>query len=218
MFDIHLRAVKDRLLQPMLILVPSGVTPGQLTAAGFVFGLLACIAAATSERPYTALSFWLANRLFDCLDGIVARNRHEESDLGAFYDLLCDFIVYSTLPIAVGLGEQAATGQILNTYDWLGIAFVEATFHVNNFVLFYCAAIAAKPERQELTSVTMKPALMEGLESGLFFTAMLIWRSHVGLLCWMMGGLVVVGVVQRSWFLTGVLSRAHSGSDKRKDP
>ena len=208
MFDIYLRGVKDRLLQPLLVLVPPTVTPGQLTVVGFVFGILACIAAAFSEVSYIALPLWLTNRLFDCLDCILARHRHESSELGAFYDLLCDFVIYSSIPIAVGLGQQAATGQPLDTYSWLSIAFVEATFHINNFVLFYCAAIAAKPGRGEVTSVTMKPALMEGLESGLFFTAMLIWPSYIGILCWVMGGLVVAGVVQRAWYLSEVLSRA----------
>ena len=216
MFDIHLRGVKDRLLQPLVTFVPAAVTPGHITAVGFVFGILACIAATVQPTPHVALLLWFANRLFDCLDGILARHRNEASELGAFYDLLADFSIYSSIPIAVALGQAGTGGQPLDTYSWLGVAFVEATFHINNFVLFYCAAIAAKPEKSEVTSVTMKPALIEGFESGLFFMAMLIWQSYIGILCWGMGSLVMIGVMQRSWYLSHILSQKQPLSGRPK--
>ena len=211
MFDIHLRSVKDRAVQPLVQWVPQSITPTHVTAAGFLLGIGACVAAGFSETN-VALFLWLSNRLLDCLDGILARDRNQATDLGAFHDLLCDFIIYSSLPIAVALGQEATTGYESHSYLWPSVAFVEATFHINNFVLFYCAAIAAKPEKNEVTSVTMRPALIEGFESGLLFTAMLIWPSHVGTLCWVMGGLVAFGVLQRSWYLSNALSPAKSRS------
>lgn len=82
---------------------------------------------------------------------------------------------------------------------------LEATFHINNFVLFYIAAVvAAKPDK-ELTSVSMRPALIEGLESGLIFTAMFVWPGYLTWLCWGMSAAVVVGIGQRVWFIVPAL-------------
>ena len=208
MFDIQLRGVKDRLFNPLVPLVPSFVTPGHLTTVGQVFGTLTCVAATIPHHAHLAVYFWLANRCFDCLDGTLARHRHTASELGAFYDLLCDFVVYSAIPITIGIGVDA------DSKTWLAIAFVEATFHINNFVLFYFAAIQAKPREHELTSITMKPALIEGFESGVLFTAMLVFRSYIGSLCWIMGVGVIIGIVTRSWFLFDILS--HVDSDRPK--
>ncbi len=86
---------------------------------------------------------------------------------------------------------------------WLAIAVVEASFHVNNFVLFYVGAVLEKRKAgmvvgaggkdgakdgdgkeakakvmvKELTSVAMRPALVEGVESGIMFTVMLAWPA-----------------------------------------
>lgn len=84
---------------------------------------------------------------------------------------------------------------------------VEASFHVNNFVLFYVAAVAAKRGEKELTSVTMRPALIEGFESGVIFTAMLVWPEWITWLCWGMSAAVAVGVGQRVTYLVPVLRR-----------
>ena len=91
-----------------------------------------------------------------------------------------------------------------STRLWVAIALLEASFHINNFVLFYIAAIlektkAIKSEKhiKELTSVMMKPALIEGFESGLFFTAMLAYPQYTKELSWVMAGLVSIGIVRR---------------------
>lgn len=67
--------------------------------------------------------------------------------------------------------------------DERAVAMLEVTIRINNFVLFYISAvIAAKPD-DELTSVFMRLALIEGLGSGLIFTAMFVWPQHLTLLC-----------------------------------
>jgi hypothetical protein len=86
----------------------------------------------------------------------------------------------------------------------VAVTLLEASFHINNFVLFYIAAILEKTkasntekQKRELTSVMMKPALVGGFESGLFFTAMLAYRQYTKELSWVMVGLVSIGIVQR---------------------
>ena len=186
---------------PVARSVPEWISPTHVTAFAFAAGLAACFTAATLPSTMIAVSLWAANRFLDCVDGSLARDRRTASDLGGFLDLLSDFIIYSLLPVAVAYGQDHG----LHHVDWISIATLEATFHVNNFILFYSAAIAAQKDDQELTSVTMRPALIEGFESGLLFTAMLIWPGHINTWARAMILGVMIGILQRTLAVTRVL-------------
>jgi phosphatidylglycerophosphate synthase len=201
MLDIMLRRWKDRLVDPVARAVPAVVTPGHITLVALLCGLLACLAAMSSAYKQMGIHLWLLNRILDCLDGSLARSRNAATDLGGFLDLLSDFIIYSLLPIAVCLGQDTAS------VDWKALALLEASFHVNNFILFYSAAVAAKRRDDELTSVTMRPALVEGFESGVIFTVMLIWPMHINLWMWVMSFGVAIGICQRVLAVTSILSQ-----------
>jgi phosphatidylglycerophosphate synthase len=201
MFDIALRRWKDSLMVPVARSIPKWISPTHVTAVAFAAGIVACCKAATSPSNMIAVSLWAVNRFLDCVDGSLARDRGIASDLGGFLDLLSDFIIYSILPIAVAYGQDHG----LHHVDWISIATLEATFHVNNFVLFYSAAVAAQKSDEELTSVTMRPALIEGFESGLLFTAMLTWPQHTNIWARLMILGVVIGIFQRTLAVVGVL-------------
>jgi len=206
MFDISLRHRKDRLLLPLAPFVPQLITPNHITFIAFLTGILACVATAIPHFAHTAVYLWLFNRFLDSLDGVVARFRKQASDLGGFLDLLSDFIVYSLIPISVAYGQCGICGpEWFDTSSFLAITILEATFHVNNFVLFYIAAVSTTKQEGELTSLTMKPALIEGFESGLIFTVMFLWPGYVVALSWAMSLGVVVGIVQRVVALISVL-------------
>jgi len=135
--------------------------------------------------------------------------RSTATALGGFLDLLGDFIIYSLIPPMLAYGqERTGAGTAV---DWRAIAILEATFHINNFVLFYISAIIAAESDDELTSVSMRPALIEGLESGLLFTAMFIWPRYLRVLCWGMSAAVTVGIAQRVYFVIPALSRLDQG-------
>ena len=202
MFDISLRQLKDRTVAPLCYCVPRSVSPLHITAAAFISGLLACLTATDVTLGTWSLFFWCMNRVLDGLDGAVARDRKMVTELGGFLDLLGDFVVYSFLPIAITLGQEF---ELLIDVNWLSVAMLEASFHINNFVLFYVSAVATKRGEQELTSVTMRPALIEGFESGLLFTAMLIWPKYINFWCWVMSGAVGIGICQRALWVVQAL-------------
>jgi phosphatidylserine synthase len=202
MFDISLRGWKDGLADPLCRALPGFITPVEITLAAFVCGLLSCSLAMVTGYGKAALCFWLLNRFLDCLDGSLARARHCATLLGGFLDLLADFIVYSLLPIAIAQGQSQSI-----LVDWTALALLEASFHVNNFVLFYLAAVVADKQDGELTSVTMKPSLIEGFESAILFTMMLIWPARINVFCWVMAVGVAFGIVQRVSILILVLRR-----------
>jgi phosphatidylglycerophosphate synthase len=126
MFDRQLRAV----VAPALGRVGSrlaggGVRPGAITGVGWLFGAGACVAAAERAWP-TALGLWLANRLFDGLDGPVARVRGA-SELGGYLDILADFSIYGGFVVGVAVAVPAARLACLVlflTYYLSGTAFL----------------------------------------------------------------------------------------------
>ncbi|KAI4225390.1 MAG: hypothetical protein L6R36_003932 [Xanthoria steineri] len=213
MFDLPLRPLKDHLFTPLCPHIPPSLQPHHITLLAFLSGLLSTFLIFLSHTNYPfALLFWALNRGLDCLDGTLARHRGTASDLGGFLDLWCDFVVYSILPIAVAAGAPADARA--DAGRWVAVAVLEASFHVNNFVLFYVAALVEKAgkeeeeagakggrgnrRREELTSVSMRPALVEGFESALLFTAMLGYPSAIEGLSWTMAALVAVGIGQRT--------------------
>lgn len=217
MFDITLRPLKDGLFDPCCKHIPSFIKPLHITLLAFLSGLLSCyFISLTPSNSSLALLFWASNRALDCLDGALARHRRTASDLGGFLDLLGDFIVYSLLPISIAQGQGRSSVGDLEQVDasWRAVAFLEAAFHVNNFILFYIAAVAEKlshgaekgsGKKNELTSVMMRPALVEGMESGIMFTAMLAFPGAIQSLSWIMAGLVSVGIIQRTIWVVGSL-------------
>lgn len=217
MFDISLRPLKDKAFNPITPLIPRAVSPLHLTLLAFICGLASVYCASLSSTT-SALVFWALNRGFDCLDGALARHRGSASDLGGFLDLLGDFIVYSAIPIGCALSTEALAGEAW--YLWLSVAVLESTIHINNFVLFYIAAVLEKRKSmaaakyadedekmkvKELTSVSMRPALVEGTESAALFTAMIAFPGKLELICWLMAGLVVAGTCQRVFWIAQVL-------------
>lgn len=199
MYDNYLRHVKDAIATPICSNLPASLSPNITTLLAFVAGLLSISFAAFIPTTLLGLIFWLLNRVLDGLDGSLARTRKDTTSLGGFLDLLGDFIVYSLIPIGLGYGSLGA--------DWRAIAILEGAFHINNFVLFYVAAVVAAKPHDELTSVAMQPALIEGFESGLLFTAMYIWPQHLTALCWVMSAAVVIGTAQRVLQVVPVLRR-----------
>jgi hypothetical protein len=186
MFDVVLRQWKDSLADPVARHIPLWISPTHITGAAFLAGLLACFTASGPASKVFAVSFWVVNR---------------------FLDLLSDFIIYSILPIAIAYGQDNGLYDV----DWISVAMLEATFHVNNFILFYSAAVAAQKDDQELTSVTMRPALIEGFESGLLFTAMLLWPQYINSWARIMSAGVVIGIFQRALAVVRVLRSKING-------
>ena len=203
MYDIQLRSLKDRLFDPICQYIPKFVTPIQVTAMAQLSGQAACYFT-NHRRISLSLTCWVANRALDCLDGALARKRGTASDFGGFLDLLGDFIVYSMLPISIADGWDPSSSC------YKAVAVLEATFHINNFILFYVAAVAEKrtakepqdSKTKELTSVMMRPAVVEGMESGVLFTLMLAFPRFIRLWSVLMAALVFLGIFQRGrWVL-----------------
>lgn len=200
MIDSVLRPHKDAVLAPIVRRVPRWLGPGWLTAAGLLATLGAATLAATGTRAAVAL--WLFGRLLDSVDGAVAREQESASELGGFLDIVADTIGYAAVPI----GLAAADGS---SGAWAACAVLLASFYVNAVAWTYLAAIRERRSASAPAtlpgdaasasepSIAIPSGLVEGGETIVLYTAMLVWPSAAPTLFLVMAVLVAVTVAQR---------------------
>jgi len=203
MLDLRLRVVKERALEPTARVLarwvgPTALTVGSLTAALATAGL------AWAGFRWAALAAWLISRLLDGLDGPVARAKHQATDFGGYLDIIGDTIGYALIPLGVALGvDQRST--------WIALGAMLAAFFVNTISWTYLAAVLEKrgegaSATGEMTTVTMRPALIEGTET---IVAFALFVAFPALATWWfasMAALVAVNVVQRLVWARGALT------------
>ena len=84
----------------------AGVRADAVTLGGFVLGMAAAVAIASS-MPLLGLLLIGASRFADGLDGALARLT-APTDRGAFLDITLDFLFYAGIPLAFALADPAA--------------------------------------------------------------------------------------------------------------
>lgn len=193
MLDTRLR----RALAPTLdgagaALAGAGIPAVALTGAGFVAGVLSCVAVVLHAWP-AALALWLLNRLFDGLDGPVAR-RSGASDLGGFLDIVADFTIYAGFVVAVAVAEPSARTAslvLLLTYYVSGTSFLALSS------LLERRGPAEKSRLSDKRSLRFVGGLAEGTETIIAYVLFCLFPSHSSLTAWGFAALVGVTALQR---------------------
>src|SRR5438093_3545616 len=118
----------DRLLRPLLDpaldrvaewVALFGVSANALAWTGFAIGL-AALPTIAAERYVEGLILILVNRLIDGLDGALARQT-SPTDWGAYSDIVCDFIFYSSVVFAFALARPTnATAAAFLIFSFVG--------------------------------------------------------------------------------------------------
>ena len=99
--------------------------PNQITFIGFFFGILMCFLIFIHSY-FLAILFLFLNRLCDGLDGVMARQT-SPSPLGAYLDIILDFIIYAAFVLVFSLENEInlITGVfLLFTYICTGTTFL----------------------------------------------------------------------------------------------
>lgn len=203
MLDLRLRGVKERVLEPTAGRLARWMGPTALTVASLTTAL-ATAALAWADLRWLALTAWLISRLFDGLDGPVARARDQATDFGGYLDIVGDTIGYAVVPLGVALGVDERT-------TWIALAVLLASFFVNSISWTYLAAVLEKrgegaASTGEMTTVTMRPALIEGTETIVLFSLFIAFPALAAWWFATMAALVSVNVVQRLAWARGALS------------
>ncbi len=165
-----------------------GVRPNAVTLSGFVIGM-AAVPLLAVEWYWGALVVILINRLFDGLDGAVARN-WEITDLGGYLDIVCDFVFYSAVVFGFALArpENAVAAAFL-IFSFMGTG--------SSFLAY--AILAAKRGRETSArgrkSFYYLGGLTEGTETIGLFVLMCVLPDWFAVFAFVFGGLC--------WITTG---------------
>lgn len=176
-------------------LAAHGISANFITLLGFAMGLIA-IMMIILKLYNMAVTFLCLNRLFDGLDGAIARHS-QLSDFGGFLDIVCDFIIYAGVVFSFG---------IANPDHFFYAAFLIFSFigPMSSFLAY--AIIAAKRKincsRRGKKSFYYLGGICEGTETAVLLILLCLFPSYFnsfcfvfGILCW----LTTAGRVYRAW-------------------
>ncbi|AJQ99909.1 Putative phosphatidylglycerophosphate synthase [Enterobacteriaceae bacterium bta3-1] len=194
MFDRYLHPrVKPLLNRIAATIDRPEVTPDRISLAGFLIGALALPFLAMQWYP-AALLVIVINRLFDGLDGALARRRNL-SDAGGFLDIALDFLFYALVPFGFVLASPALNAV---AGAWLLFAFIGTG---SSFLAF--AAVADKYKLENLDyphkSFYYLGGLTEGAETILVFILFCLFPAYFPLLAWFFGALCWFTTLTRVW-------------------
>lgn len=204
MLDRFLLPVMKRILKPAAAaLAQRGVGADALTVSGFFIGI-AAVPALALQSYWLALAAILASRLFDALDGAVARLKGP-TERGAFLDITLDFAFYGSIPLGFALADPAANA--------LPAAVLLAAFMGTGSSFLAFAAIAAK---RGLTSdvypqkgIYYLTGLTEGAETITAFVLMCLFPAAFPAIAFVFAAACLVTTLTRlrqGWLAFGGLS------------
>ena len=192
MLDEELReGAKPLYKLPAHILAERGVTGNALTATSLGIGAL-CLVAIAFGLNIVALVLWLLNRIFDGLDGEVARLRGESSEFGAFVDIVADFFVYGGFVVALAVQHPDSR---------LALVVLFFAYYLNGTVFLALSGILERLKRERLTErgLHFRGSLTEGFETIVAGTLFLLLPDHVSIIAWIFAAMVFISAAQRLW-------------------
>ena len=125
MFDRSIQRLTQKPLSFVGKLLLKIFKPNQITIIGFFFGIVMCFLIFIHSY-FLAILFLFLNRLCDGLDGVMARQT-SPSPLGAYLDIILDFIIYAAFVLVFSLQNEInlLTGVfLLFSYICTGTTFL----------------------------------------------------------------------------------------------
>lgn len=168
MIDGPVRRLIARPLHRIVTVIDvSWITPDRLTVVGLVAGVGSAVLAA-GQWWLLALVGWILSRVFDGLDGALARVRRETapleriSEAGGFLDIVADFVTYGTTVIGVALGVTWEFGA-----PWWPFMLVLLSYYINGAAFLAFSSIAERAGRRidDGRSLSFLGRIAEGTET-----------------------------------------------------
>ena len=193
----------NKILKPILGVFANklskfNINPNTISFIGFVFGLCCFYSIANAMFIY-AFIFLCLNRLCDGLDGAMAR-LVGETDLGAFYDIVLDFLFYSLFPISFIFLD------IENAYSicFLLLSFVatQTTFLASAWVVEKNKLLISENQKKSFFYIG---GITEGFETILCFIMMLLFYEYIDYIAYIFGVLCWITFITRVIFIRKLL-------------
>lgn len=193
MFDKYITPVIKPILTPMVsALHQRNISADQLTFFGFIIGVLA-VPLLYFQFWYWALAAIILNRIFDGLDGELARYANQTSSAGGYLDITLDFLFYAAIPLGFILAnpEQNAIAGAVLLASFIGTG--------SSFLAFAIAAEKFNIEKPQFRykSFYYLNGLTEGTETIALFVAFCIWPEHFSVLALIFSAACVVTIFTR---------------------
>ena len=191
MIDNAFREQLPRIAAPLIALYQSlGWTPNHVTVLGFVIALLASWAVALGHL-WVALVLWWVSRLADGTDGLLARETGQESDFGAYFDIVLDMAAYGAMVLGFAVHFPAYVAH------WMAMLFL--------YILCIASALAlgmqeAKREFEprDDRGLRLGAGLAEGGETGIAYSLFLLFPGALGVLATVWVVVLAVTVIART--------------------
>ena len=175
MFDRHLQKLTQKPLSFFAKIILKYISANQITIIGFVFGLMMCLFVYL-ELFFLAIFFLILNRICDGLDGVMARLT-VPTYLGAYLDIVLDFIFYSAFILIFGLLD---TNNIIISCLLLFSYICTGTTFLAQAIIQPKLDLVQKDESIDIDipkSFYYSAGLIEGTETILFMTLCLLFPN-----------------------------------------
>lgn len=175
-----------------------GIGPGTVTVLGLVVALAAAVAAGLAAW-WWALVLWLASRVFDGIDGPLARRTDGGTGFGGWADISSDLAAYGAFVAGCGIGNPDAAPACL---------VLLVTYYVNGgSLLALSAAVEARGvDRPDERTFHFPRGFAEGFETIVVHSLMVLFPAVMAPIAWGFAALVVATTVQRILHARKVLS------------
>ncbi|PKG58181.1 hypothetical protein CXF83_16785 [Shewanella sp. Choline-02u-19] len=174
MLDRFVTPIINTLLRPLVKpLDKRNISPDQITLVGFGIGMTALPLLAL-QQWYAALVVILINRIFDGVDGALARYQNKNTSAGGFLDICVDFLFYAAVPLGFAIAspiENALPAAVLLSV-FMGTS--------SSFLAFAIPAEKLHLPRPQFAnkSFYFLNGLTEGTETIAFFLAFCLWPEY----------------------------------------
>lgn len=198
MLDESLRRGLSRLASgPAKVLQRLGVTPNQVTVAACLVGLTAA-GIVTAGYLWAGAIVWVASRILDGYDGLLARLSNRATLFGGYLDITLDMFAYSAMAVAFAFAMPD------DRLFWLLVL----TGYVMSITTTLALSSLLERANRQLPgnrAIQFTPALAEGGETSIVYVLIGIvpGLSRPVLVTWIV--LLAISVVSRTIFARRVL-------------
>ena len=199
MFDAKI----NKILKPILNNIAKkflkfNVQANSITLIGFIFGIF-CVYCIIYEMFFYAAVFLFLNRFCDGLDGAIAR-LVGQTDIGAFYDIISDFLFYSLFPISFIFLD------IENAYSicFLLLSFVatQTTFLASAWIVEKNKLLITENQKKSFFYIG---GITEGSETIICFVMMILFYESINYIIYIFGTLCWITFITRVIFIRKLL-------------
>ena len=199
MFDRQI----NKVLKPTLDLLAKklsqlNIQANMVTFTGFIFGIC-CFYFIIEEMFMYAYVFLFLNRFCDGLDGALARITGH-TDIGAFYDIISDFLFYTLFPISF---------IFLDVENAYSICFLLLSFVATQTSFLATAWVVEKNKlsisKNQKKSFFYTGGITEGFETIICFIMMLSFYHYINYIAYIFGTLCWITFITRVVYIRKLL-------------